>query len=97
MLESAFTAGFLHDLGKLLLLINLPGTYRELLSLAETKQIPEWQAEQGLFGTTHAEVGGYVLGLLGVAGLYCRGRRLASLSLQERVTDIRCSHCSPCC
>jgi len=66
MLESAFTAGFLHDFGKLLLLTNLPTNYREMLSVAETRQIPEWQAEQDLFGTTHAEVGGYLLGLWGL-------------------------------
>jgi HD-like signal output (HDOD) protein len=66
MLESAFTAGLLHDVGKLLLLTNQPTTYRKMLSLAEAEQIPEWQAEHELFGTTHAEVGGYLLGLWGL-------------------------------
>ena len=56
----------IHDFGKLLLLTNLPTNYREMLSVAETRQIPEWQVEQDLFGTTHAEVGGYLLGLWGL-------------------------------
>ena len=64
--ENAMTAGLLHDLGKLLLVVNRPQLFNQALTLAETKRIAFWQAEQEVFGTTHAEIGAYLLGLWGL-------------------------------
>ena len=64
--EQAFTAGLLHDIGKLLLAANLPSVYQEALDLAQTLAIPVPEAERTILGASHAEVGGYLLGLWGL-------------------------------
>ena len=65
--ELAFMAGVLHDLGKLLVATNLEDEFARALSLAQKERITEWQAEAKVWGTTHAEVGAYLLGLWGFA------------------------------
>lgn len=64
--EAAFTAGLLHDIGKLILAVNLPDEYRDALLRSSRENIPVWQAEEAVFGTTHAHVGAYLLGLWGL-------------------------------
>ncbi len=63
MVADSFLAGVLHDAGKLLLAQKLPEQYEKVLTLARQKGIPHWRAEIEQFGTTHAEVGAYLLGL----------------------------------
>ncbi|TAJ07220.1 MAG: HDOD domain-containing protein [Nitrospirae bacterium] len=62
MTEDAFTAGMLHDVGTLVLASNLPDQYTEMLALMQEQGLSEWDAERRLFGATHAEVGGFLLG-----------------------------------
>ena len=64
--DAAFTAGVLHDTGKLVLAATLPDLYRQALQLASDEMIPQWQAEANVFGVSHAEVGAYLLGLWGL-------------------------------
>ncbi len=64
--ESAMTAGLLHDVGKLILAFNCPAQYRQATLLAAQERISSWEAESRIFGTTHAEVGAYLLGLWGL-------------------------------
>jgi HD-like signal output (HDOD) protein/CheY-like chemotaxis protein len=64
--EESFIAGLLHDLGKSMLLTNMADDYRKALALAGDRQIALWEAEQIVFGATHADVGGYLLGLWGL-------------------------------
>lgn len=66
MIDDAFTAGLLHDIGMLVLASNLPDGYQQVLGLQKDKGLLDWQAEQEVFGVTHAEVGAYLLGLWGV-------------------------------
>lgn len=66
MLDDAFTAGLLHDIGILLLVSNMPEDYKRVLALQKEKALLDWQAEQEIFGVTHAEVGAYLLSLWGV-------------------------------
>jgi HD-like signal output (HDOD) protein len=63
--EGAFTAGMLHDVGKLVLAVNLPGEYKEATRLWESG-VELVQAEHLLFGANHADVGGYLIGLWGL-------------------------------
>lgn len=65
-IEEASVAGMLHDIGKLTLAASLPDSYQQVLSLAQKKQIALTEAEQEIFGVTHAEVGAYLLGLWGL-------------------------------
>jgi HD-like signal output (HDOD) protein len=64
--DEAFTAGLLHDVGKLLLACNLPQDYDLVLETARQSQSPLCQVERQTFGATHEEVGAYVLGLWGL-------------------------------
>jgi HD-like signal output (HDOD) protein len=60
--DKTFSAGLLHDLGKLLLAANLPPVFEEALKQAQQQGRPLWEMEEELLGANHAEVGGYVLG-----------------------------------
>jgi HD-like signal output (HDOD) protein/CheY-like chemotaxis protein len=63
--EEAFTAGMLHDIGKLVLAVNLPNEYTEATRLARSGlELP--LAEYQVFGANHADVGGYLIGLWGL-------------------------------
>jgi HD-like signal output (HDOD) protein len=64
--EEAFTAGLLHDLGKLVLAFNLPEEYGEVLTRSALRQVTLQEAEREVLGTTHAEIGAYLLGLWGL-------------------------------
>lgn len=64
--EDSFTAGLLHDVGRLILAVTLPRWYEEALAQAESEGVADTEAELSVFGTTHAEVGGYLLGLWGL-------------------------------
>jgi putative nucleotidyltransferase with HDIG domain len=66
IVDAAFTAGVLHDTGKLVLAAALPELYLQALQLASDEMIPQWQAEANIFGVSHAEVGAYLLGLWGL-------------------------------
>lgn len=63
--EEAFTAGLLHDIGKLIMAVNLPKEYAEAARVAQSG-MDVVQAEQQVFGTNHADVGGYLIGLWGL-------------------------------
>ena len=64
--QDAYTAGLLHDIGKLALAINIKEEYGGVLRLGRHRGIPVWQAEFETFGTTHATVGAYLLALWGM-------------------------------
>jgi putative nucleotidyltransferase with HDIG domain len=64
--EASFTAGLLHDVGKLMFAANLTPEYNEVIRLAKEKKITLAEAEWETFGTTHAELGACVLGVWGL-------------------------------
>ena len=68
MIEESFTAGMLHDLGRLILLSKLPAKYAHVIESAKKNGIGLQEAEQLEFQVTHARVGGYLLGLWGLPG-----------------------------
>jgi putative nucleotidyltransferase with HDIG domain len=61
--DDAFMAGLFHDIGKLVLVANLPATYAEALEIHQKRGIPLQEAEYTVLKATHAEVGAYLLGL----------------------------------
>jgi len=65
-ISHAYTAGMLHDVGKLLLAANLSDKVAQAARLAATKGMEDWAAEELVFGASHADVGGYLLGLWGL-------------------------------
>jgi HD-like signal output (HDOD) protein len=55
IIDDAFIAGLQHDLGKLVLIANMPEKYQEALDMVKKENIP----------VTQAEIGAYLLGLWG--------------------------------
>lgn len=66
MVEESFTGGLLHDIGRLALAANAPGEYAQALALSRKESLPLAEAERAIFKASHAEVGGYLLGLWGL-------------------------------
>jgi HD-like signal output (HDOD) protein/CheY-like chemotaxis protein len=62
--ELAFSAGLLHDIGKLLFYANMPGLLGKTLALAQEEKCAFWEAEEQLFPNAgHAQLGGCLLAM----------------------------------
>jgi HD-like signal output (HDOD) protein/ActR/RegA family two-component response regulator len=64
--EDAFVAALLHDCGLLLVAARRPVMLEEAVRVAREESCTLVQAERKVWGTTHAEVGAYLLGLWGL-------------------------------
>ncbi|WP_338669086.1 response regulator [Pseudodesulfovibrio methanolicus] len=60
-------AGLLHDVGKLILINFFPERYGQVLETVRKSGGPVYQVERQVFGTTHAEMGAYLMGLWGMS------------------------------
>ncbi len=59
--DSAFSAGLLHDVGKIIFVCFLNGEYKQFCEFREdNKTLMDYEIEQELFGFTHADIGGYL-------------------------------------
>lgn len=65
--DESFLAGLLHDIGKLILLQNLPEKYAQMLTMVEQEGVETYVAEQKILGATHGAIGAYLLALWGFA------------------------------
>ena len=61
--DNCFLAGMLHETGILILEDNFSEDYDKVRELSKSQDISLCQAEQKIFGATHAAVGAYLLGL----------------------------------
>lgn len=66
-IDEAFMAGLLHDVGKLILLDRFPQKAGEIAILQNSRGYRPWRAEQKIIGTTHAQVGAYLMGIWGLS------------------------------
>jgi len=64
--DDAFMVGLLHDIGKLLLVSEMPNQWEAAMTVSHADGIPFHEAEQQVHGVTHAEIGAYLLGLWGL-------------------------------
>lgn len=64
--EDAYVAALLHDIGKLLLAMELPEHFGMVLAAMGEQQGPMYLHEERLSAVTHAEIGAYLLGLWGL-------------------------------
>ena len=64
--DFAFIAGLLHDVGKLILVANLPELYWEVTRRVDGKGLSFSESEADVIGSNHAEIGAYLLGLWGL-------------------------------
>jgi HD-like signal output (HDOD) protein len=63
VVDEALVAGLLHDVGELVLASSLPEKFERVVAEAGSDPLA---AERAVFGATHSEVGGYLLGLWGL-------------------------------
>ena len=66
LVNNSLMAGMFHDLGKLILVTNFQEPYQKILSEAREKKRNLWELESDMFGTSHAEIGAYLMGLWGL-------------------------------
>ena len=64
--DNALLGGMLHDVGKLILAQNFPEDYVKVLTSACNEGTTLWREERTAFGSSHAEVGAYLLCLWGL-------------------------------
>jgi HD-like signal output (HDOD) protein len=64
--EAAYTAGMLHDIGKLMLADSLPREFQMALAQSLKGSAPFYEIEMDVFGATHAGLAAYLLGLWGL-------------------------------
>ncbi len=58
--EEASINGLLHDIGKVILLLEYPGEYEKAMNEAREKELTVFEVEADYFSTTHATVGAWV-------------------------------------
>ena len=66
IIDDAYMVGLLHDLGKLVLAQNLTEEYQEALTESLNTDRYIWEVEYEQFGTSHAEMAAYLMGLWGL-------------------------------
>ncbi|MDH5445299.1 MAG: HDOD domain-containing protein [Gammaproteobacteria bacterium] len=59
--ERFFVAGLLHDIGKLVMYVTHPDASKQVIELADDKDLDKSSVEKSIFGFSHAEVGGELL------------------------------------
>ncbi len=64
--DDAYTAGLLHDIGKLALAVNFSEEYHEVMETAKREDCPVHEIEKRILGVTHGELGGFLLYLWGL-------------------------------
>ena len=58
--EEASVHGLLHDIGKVILVLQFPHEYEVVMNEAQAKEITVYEVENEYFSTTHATVGSWV-------------------------------------
>ena len=92
---NCFTAGLLHDIGKLVLAANEEKAYAELVSTSIREKVPVYKLELAEFEATHADIGAYLLGLWGLPDAIVHSvdrHHLLSLETDSDFTPLLCVH-----
>ncbi len=63
VVDNSYIAGLLHDVGKLILISELPESYEWILKRIRAENSVLWKAEKDVFGVCHGAVGAFLLGL----------------------------------
>ncbi len=59
--ERCFVSGLLHDIGRLVIFLKMPGPAGDVFDLARSRDIPMAEAEAQVLGADHAQIGGMLL------------------------------------
>lgn len=98
--EQAFIGGMLHDTGQLILGSSLASQYNSAIQQARAQMSPLFAVEAATFGTNHAELGGYLLGLWGLPVPVVEAITLhhqPRLSCATEFTALTAVHLAECC
>ena len=60
-----YAGGLFHDIGKIVIADNMPQSFAQAHQLSHEREIPIFQAEKEVLGTTHGEAGAYLMALWG--------------------------------
>lgn len=91
LIDDAFMAGMLHDMGKLILATNFPDEWNEARRLCQEDKISLVEAENRVFFATHYETGGYFTCLWGLPDAIVRAvsfHHLRCCLLGDRITSL---------
>lgn len=66
VIDTSFMGGMLHDVGRLIFYSNFADDYFKIFPLINIHKCTVYEAEIQVFGTSHAEVGAYLMGLWGL-------------------------------
>jgi HD-like signal output (HDOD) protein len=64
--DDAWLTGLLHDIGYWILIQECPNELAQALELSRSENLPLFECERRTTGSTHAQVGAYLLGLWGL-------------------------------
>lgn len=64
--ELCYTAGLLHDIGKVVFLVLFAEEYTAIVQESRRERVPLIELERRNFGVSHSEIGAYLLGLWGL-------------------------------
>jgi putative nucleotidyltransferase with HDIG domain len=88
--EQSFTAGLLHDVGRAILLAELPQEYLPILTQSAADPAEVLPLESETFGCTHAQIGAYLMSIWGLPPALVH-----AVALHHRPCDDTRPHFSP--
>ncbi len=97
--DDCYMAGLMHDIGKLVLALNMSAKYADALALTSGTDIKLEDAERQVFEVTHGQVGGYLIGLWGFPDPVveaCIFHGVPSASSVNRFTSLAAVHVADC-
>ena len=95
--EQSFTAGLLHDLGRAILLSELPADYLPILRKAAAESADLLTLETTSFGCTHAQVGAYLMSIWGLPATLVHAvafHHRPSEAAQSQFSPLTAVHCA---
>lgn len=95
VIQDAFLAGSLRDIGLRILADHLPDRFQETATLCEQTGQPLWRVEMAVLGTTHAAIGAHLLSLWGLSTSVVEAVALhhqPSLTSDERFSALTAVH-----